>query len=115
MTIYESVWISASNTNPNGTANITHLVDGIPKGTNVFATIALSAVSVGVSNASSMVGSIGCIIRSWQTFNANGSVNTFNNTALSGNSVYIVNCASVTFELTVDYANAYAMGMVYTL
>ncbi|WP_263383255.1 hypothetical protein [Granulicella arctica] len=115
MTIYESVWISASNPTPNASTNITHLVDGFAKGTTVFATVSLSAMSEGVSSASNTVGSVGCIIRSWQTFNANGSVTTFNNLALSGNAMYIPNCASVTFELTVDYANAYALGMVYTL
>ena len=104
MDIIETVWLYADNDNPNGTAKATYTVDGLPPGTSVLATIALSYFSEGVSVQAGTLGVAGALVRGWDVFNPDGSVRTIENTDFKGNSEFIDNCASVTFELSVVFA-----------
>jgi hypothetical protein len=115
MDIIETVWLYADNDNPEGTQKTTYTVDGLLPGTSVLATIALSYFSEGVSVQDGTVGVAGALVRGWDVFNPDGSVQTIENTDFSGNSEFIDNCASVTFELTVTFARAYAQANVFQL
>ncbi len=115
MDIFETVWLYADDDNPNGNSKATFTVDQIPPGTSVWATIALSYFSEGVSFDQNTVGAAGALVRSWDVFNPGGSVSTIENTDFAGNSEFIANCASVTFELSVNFARAYAQATVFSV
>ncbi len=89
-------------------------MDQIPRGTNIWATIALSYFSEGVSIDKQTLGAGGCLIRSWDTYNADGTVTHHDNTDFAGNSEIIYDCAAVTLELTLDFARAYAQATLYS-
>ncbi len=115
MQAYETVWLYAENDNPNGDAKATYLVDDLPPGANVLATIALSYFTEGVSYDQGAVGAAGAVIRQYQTRNPDGSVTEHDNTDFALNSVFVENCASLTFELAVNFARAYAQASVFLL
>jgi hypothetical protein len=115
MNIIATVWLYAENDNPNGDAKATYTVDGLLPGTSVMASIALSYFTEGVSIDQATVGAAGALIRSWDVFNPDGSIQTFENTDPAGNAEWIENCASVTFELSVNFAKAYAQATVFGL
>ncbi len=112
MYVFASAWLVAQNSTINGNASTTVTVSNIPRGTNVFASIALSYFTQGVGNPP---GAGGCAITAWQVFNADGSTSTFTNTDFALNSLFVDNCASITFEVGVNDARAYAIGTVFAL
>jgi hypothetical protein len=115
MNIYETVWLFADNDNPNGDAKATYTVDMIPQGTNIWVTIALSYFSEGVSYDQQALGAAGCLVRSWDAYNSDGTVTHHDNTDFAGNSELIYNCAAVTLELAVTFARAYAQATLYSV
>jgi len=115
MDVIETVWLYADDDNPNGASKATYTVDGLAPGTSVMASIALSYFSEGVSIDQGAVGAAGALVRSWDVFNPDGSIQTIENTDFAGNSEFIDNCAAVTFELSVTFARAYAQATVLGL
>jgi hypothetical protein len=107
------VWMYASNATPGQQTTTMNTVSGIPRGTNVFATVSLSFFTEGVS--ASGVGAAGAVIPHWGVFNANGSITAMSNVNLNSNALVINNCAYVTFELVANDAGAYAQGSVFYL
>jgi len=114
MEVIGTLWLYADKNSPGQTAQAFGTIDRIPKGTNVLATIALSYFSEGVSPDQG-VGVAGALIRRWDVFNPDGTITTVENTDFAGNSKVIDNCASVTFELSIKYARAYAQASVFSL
>jgi len=115
--IIETVWLCADANAPNVNGYATYVVDQLPPGTSVMACCSLSAFSEGVSyeNQGNAVGAASVLIRSWDEFQPDGSIKTYNSTALTNNALFINNCASVTFELAVNFAWAYAQATVFSV
>jgi hypothetical protein len=121
MDIIETVWLYAEAGEPNLNAYATHTVDNLPRGVTIVARIALSGYGENVlldyslTGDSLTVGAAGALISSWEVYNPDGTTQTFNSTDQANNSRWIDNCASITFQLTVNWAVAYAQATVFSL
>jgi len=122
MDVFATAWLYADNDNPGGNAystcvvdGMSDTVDGIHVGASVLATVSLSAFSEGVGWGADSVGAVACLIRRWQALDADGLAVDHENLDEALNSVFIDNCVSVTFELAVNFAWAYAQATVFLL
>jgi hypothetical protein len=117
MDIFSTTWLYAIADAPNLNAYATHTIGDLPRGTAVWACIALSMVTDGVDldNNTLAVGAAGTLVSSWEVYKSDGTTQAFNNTDQANNGVLIYDCASVTFQLTVNWAEAYAQATLFSL
>ena len=113
MDIINTVWLYAENSEPGGNIKATHTLGNLGRGTSVMASISLSYFSEGVSYDQNTVGAAVALVRRWEVFNSDGSTRTVENKDPAGNAEWIDNCASVTFELSVTFARAYAQATLF--
>jgi hypothetical protein len=90
-------------------------MDQIPPNTDIFTSIALSAFAPGIDFDNRVVGDAGVVVRRWQVFNPDGSVSTVDPgpNQVWCNSMFIENCASITWELSAVLAEVYAQISVF--
>jgi hypothetical protein len=106
------LWIESHSTDDTERAIVT--VDQIPRGTDVLATISLSYLAFGIPF--SVPGAVGAAIVSWDVYTRDGTIVQVDpDPDFANNSVFINNCASVTFELAGNDARAYAQATLFTL
>jgi hypothetical protein len=109
MDIYESGWIWAESGDETVVPG-TLTVSNIPPNTNLFVTISISSFTQAVNFQTGVAGMVASGVRRWDVFNPDGSVQTVDPgpNQMQNNSMFIPNCASVTFELSVQLAEAWA-------
>jgi hypothetical protein len=114
MNIFATAWLWIESHSAADSEHCLATVAQIPVGTNVVATISLSYITFGTTQDTP--GAVGAAIRSWEVFNADGSTTSVvPSPDFKNNSVFIENCASVTFELAGNLAMAYAQATLFTL
>jgi hypothetical protein len=111
---YGYLWAWSS---PVGNLNRVFLtIDRIPPRSNVYATCALTSVSLAIaidSDRQETLGQVGVAIKRWGVYNDDGSIRTEERTVWEENARYIEDCASVTFELMTSGGVGYATVSVY--
>ena len=90
-------------------------ISDIPPNTNIFASVSISALTQGVNLQTGVAGYAAAAVRRWEVFNPDGSVSSVdpgpNNVWLNSN--FIPNCASVTWEVSTVFAEAWAQISVF--
>lgn len=109
--IYSSVWLYANSLNTDGSGATYTLV--VPR-RNVFAQMSLTTVTPAVQRDNTGWGAGTQIVR-YSYFETDNRVNeVVLPPDWKNNSIFISNCASITFGLGVKNAWAYALGVVFT-
>lgn len=110
-------WLYAYSPTVGNATRIFLTIDGIPRGSRVYATCALTLVSQAItiaSNRSQQPGQVSVAIKRWSVFNRDGSIaNVEPGAGWELNNEYIDDAASVTFQLLTSGAIGYASAAVF--